>query len=166
MGDLFNGLSTHSASDSVAEFFVDNTLDGQVNIFASGHNGGSTNFSYFGHILDGTVVFGFFVAISMAMMSISRSMVTVSRGVVDRGMMGLGMIDGGGFVDRFVSRGGFVDRFMGLVGRFSLVDGGSVVCGGGGVLVMGATMIVPVFLSESGDFDKRTSIGQSQGNQS
>ena len=164
--DFFNGFSAHGAGDSVAHFFVDNTLDGQVNIFASGHNGGSADFSNFGHILNGAVVLGFFVTISMAMMTISRSMVTVGRGVVDRGMVGLGMIDGGGFVDRFVSRGGFVDGFMGLVGRFRLVDGGSVVGRGCGVLVMGATVVVPVFLSESGDFDKRSGIGQSQGNQS
>ena len=47
-------------------------------------------------------------------------------------------------------------------GERKLMEGGrgvGVVSRGGGVLVMSTTMIVPVFLSVSGDFDKAASVG-------
>ena len=150
--NLLNGFGAHSAGDSVAHLLVHNTLDGQIDIFAGGHNGGSTDLSLFSHILDSAVVLGLFITISM-MMSISRGMVVSRGGVVDRSS-GFGVVFGLRFVSgcRLV-RGGFVSG-VGVVSR------------GGGVSIVSAAMVIPVFLSMTRDFDKTASVGQSQRNQS
>ena len=100
-------------------------------------------------------MFGLLITIAMmsrSMMSISRSMVVGWLVMVDRGRFVV-------FGFRFVSGCGF--RFV-SGSRSRLVGGGSgvgVVRRRGGVLVMSTTMIVPVFLSVSGDFDKAASVG-------
>jgi len=112
--NLLNGFSADGASDSVTHFFVNNALDGQVNIFASGHNGGSTDLSFFSHILNSAVVFGLLITIPMSMMAIGGSMVVGWLVMVDRGWFVV-------FGFRFVCGCGF----RGVSGcRFRFVSGG------------------------------------------
>jgi len=106
-------------------------------------------------------VFGLLITIAMmsrSMMSIGRSMVVGWLVMVDRGRF---VVFGFRFVSGFRFVGGCGFRFV-SGSRSRLVGGGSgvgVVRRRGGVLVMSTTMIVPVFLSVSGDFDKAASVG-------
>lgn len=103
LGDLLNGLGTNSTGDGVAEFLVDNDLDGQLNILADSFESGGADFGDFSHILNSAVVFGFLVAIT----TIVGGGVTVGRGVMGRSVSGgsmvgslrmVGTIAGGGVV--------------------------------------------------------------------
>ena len=92
--NFFNGFSAHGAGDSVGEFFVNDNLDGQINVGADGFEGRDTHFSDFSNILNSAVVFGFFVSVSSVVrsrMTVSRSGVAVGGGMVrgSRGVVGV-----------------------------------------------------------------------------
>lgn len=111
LGDNFDGFSADGSGHGVAEFLINNTLDGQFNIFADGFKSRGANFGNLFDILNGAVVFGLFISVSMAM-TIGRGVVSVSRGVmtVSRSRFVVNRLrfvrGGSGFVSR--CRGGFV----------------------------------------------------------
>ena len=95
LGDNFDGFSADGSGHGVAEFLINNTLDGQFNIFADGFKSRGANFGNLFDILNGAVVFGLFISVSMAM-TIGRGGVSVSGGgvAISRG----GVVGGVGLV--------------------------------------------------------------------
>lgn len=131
--NLFDRFGTNSAGDSVAEFLIDNTLDGQLNVFANSLKSGCADFSLFNYILNRAVMLGVLVAIT------TITMVTISRG----GMMSIRWF-------RMVNRGRLVGwcRF-GSIGWSRFISRSSFGMIVGRCVIMNITMIVSIISTDS-----------------
>jgi hypothetical protein len=104
-----NGLSADGTGDIIAKLFIDNALDGQVNILADGLEGRGADLSDLSHISDSAVVLGFFITIvGGGRVAVGRGSMAIGWGrvAISRGMMGVG---GGGMVGFLLIRGGLVE---------------------------------------------------------
>lgn len=83
VGDGLDSLSADGPDNIIAEFLVNNLLDGQVNVLTHGLEGWSAHFGDLGHILNGAVVLWLFISVvGLLVAAISWGGVVVSGWLV------------------------------------------------------------------------------------